>query len=76
MTLEILSDVGNIPVSNDLLISVAIGLEMSRIKNFRILTGMLLGPFDFVAEKELIILMTSSLVVGDRKIGCGLRFFR
>ena len=50
----------NIPVSKDLLISFAIGIEMSSGMSFKILAGMLLGPSDFDVEKDLIILMTSS----------------
>ena len=44
--------------------------------SFRILTGILLGPFDFEAEKDLIILMISSELTGWRKIEFGLLFLR
>ena len=44
--------------------------------SFRILTGILLGPLDFEAEKDLIILMISSELTGWRKIEFGLLFLR
>ena len=44
--------------------------------SFRILTGILLGPLDFEAEKDLIILMISSGLTGWRKIEFGLLFLR
>jgi hypothetical protein len=55
-TLEVLRRLGNIPVSKDLLMSFEIGIEIS--------SQMLLGPLDFEAEKDLIILMTSSGLTG------------
>ena len=75
-TLEVLRRLGNIPVSKDLLISFEIGIEISSQMSFRILIGMLLGPLDFEAEKDLIILMTSSGLTGLRKIEFGLPFLR
>ena len=63
-------------VSNDLLTSKDMGIEISCIRRLRILTGMLLGPVDLEGEKEPIILMTSSGEVGDRKIELGFLFFR
>ena len=68
--------VGKIPVSNDLLTSKDMGIEISCIRRLRILTGMLLGPVDLEGEKEPIILMTSSGEVGGRKIELGFLFFR
>ena len=58
-------------VSNDLLISKDMGIEISCIRRLRILTGMLLSPVDLEGEKEPIILMTSSGEVSDRKIELG-----
>jgi len=47
---------GKIP-SKDQLIKVAIGLDISCLSRFSILIGIVFGPEDFEAEKELIILI-------------------
>ena len=49
------------------------GIEISCFKSLRMRTGMLLGPEDLESERELIILATSSGVVGAKKIEFGLR---
>ena len=59
--------------------SFEIGTEISSQMSFKILTGMLIGPLDFDAEKDLIILMISSGLTDWRKIDLGhlgLLFFR
>ena len=61
ITLEVLSKVGKIPISKDLLIRVAIGLAISSFRSLSILTGILRGPADFVSEKESTTLKTSSV---------------
>ena len=51
--LEVLRRLRKVPVSKDLFMSFEIGTEISSQISFKILTGMLLGPLDFVAEKNL-----------------------
>ena len=67
---------GKIPVSNDLLINVESGIDISCFRSLRILTGILLGPVDLDEDRELITLMTSSGVEGARNMECGLRLRR
>ena len=70
----ILRTEGKTPRLKDLLIKIDIGLEISRLRSFRILTGMLFGPEDLESEKLPIILVISTGVVGLRKKE--LRFLR
>jgi len=56
-TLDTFRAEGKIPSSKDLLIKVAIGLDISCLSRFSILIGIVFGPEDFEAEKELIILI-------------------
>lgn len=44
--MEIFSIVGKMPVSNEMLISIEIGIDISCLSSFRILAGTLLGPFN------------------------------
>ena len=69
-TFETLSAEGKIPEAKDLLIKKEIGSEISNSNSFKILTGILLGLVDFVAEKEPITLAISSAVAGHKKIEC------
>ena len=68
ITLEVLSKVGKIPISKDLLKRVKIGLAISSFRSLSILTGILWGPADFVSEKESTTLKISSGLVGERNI--------
>ena len=76
MTFETLSVEGNTPVSNERLIRVERGIEISCFKSLRILTGILLGPVDLDVDRELITLTISSGVEGTKNIECKLRLRR
>ena len=76
MTLDILSVEGKIPAVKELLINWEIGIEISCLRSLRIRTGILFGPDAFDKENELMTLVTSSGVVGDKKIDLGLEFRR
>jgi len=76
-TLEILRVEGKVAFEKETLINWAIGIDIiSFLRRLRILAGMLFGPVDFDKENKLITLVTSSGVVGDRKMELGLGFLR
>ena len=76
ITFETLSREGKVPLSIDMLNKRERGIEISCFKSLSMRTGMLWGPEDLEGERELIILTTSSGVVGVKKMELRLRFKR
>ena len=62
---------GNTPVVNDILKMIEGCSNISSSSNFRILTGLLFGPADFLGLKFEIILIVPSFAQGESFLSLG-----
>ena len=76
ITLAVFKRVGKVPVVKERLNKSVSCSEMSFLSIFKTLLGILYGPVDLLISREEIIILISSLLVGERKNESGFSFVR